>query len=164
MDAAEELFDQHLPLLRKVILVHQRIPACDADDIVQLVRIDFFRYLPRIHAPAGFLARAAASLCRTYVRTQRRERDGLEELAREKPPATRALSRHEEALIGRLDVRAALGRVGKKCAEMIRSVVLRQRTQAEYARAASIPLGSMGPSVLRCLTKIKRTLCSYEER
>lgn len=159
-DAGVELLRRHEPLIRAVVFRRYRIEREDGDDIVQKVAMRFFRHLPRIGCVSGFLATVSASLCLQHLRnraTERRARETWAAGVGNDRRETRADSA-DDAIIRRLDAEALLDRAGPRCATLLRETILAGRTQSEYARESGMPLGSVGPTVARCLEKVRRLL------
>lgn len=154
-DALQELFRLHLPLMRKIALVEERIPESAAEDIFQRVYVDFHRAARRIDHPTGYFATATRSLCREHFRRQERERRAMEQLALLESPR-RDGRRFEERLISRIDVDAVLRRIEARCASLLKTIVLGEVPHSDYARESGMPLGSVGPTMLRCLEKMRR--------
>jgi len=137
----------------------------DADDVFQ---VTFARLAPRIgklKEPGkvrAWLVTTARRIALTAITQRRPVEDSEEILAKVTDPADLApeeIVQLEEQQL----VRIALSRLGTKCRRLLSLLYYANEGDGSYeaaARAMGIPIGSIGPTRMRCLKKL---LAEYEK-
>ena len=136
----------------------------DAAEVFQNVCLALYRGLPRLKQAAG-LTRWV------LVTTRRQARDLARRRHREVPDADDALARSSpdprpladdllSEMETRVEVRAALEKLGDRCAQLLRWLYL-DRTPPSYrdvARRLGVPEGTVGPTRARCLARLRQII------
>ncbi len=144
--------------------------ACD--DVAQLVFASLLRSLSSIREPAalpGWLTMTTRRACWRLVQRQRKEQsrvaaagghdylaDALVQAPSSTPEASDALAAMERAHA----VRLALDELGGRCRELLRALFL-DTAKPDYTAIShrlDMPLGSIGPTRNRCLSKLAELL------
>lgn len=166
--AWEALVARHGPLAWGVIR-RAGLHEDDAADVYQTVWLAAFEQLPRLREPArfpGWIARMA------HIQALRLRRGyGISRRVMSRLPAReeddRVPDAEIEALEERSRVAAALGRIGDRCASLLRILYFESPAPAyqDVSARLGMPIGSIGPTRARCLARLARTLgLAPEER
>jgi RNA polymerase sigma factor (sigma-70 family) len=138
------------------------LDADDAAEVYQNVCLALLRGLPRL--------RAAAGLTRwVLVTTRRQARDLARKRRREAPTGDETLMARVpdrgptaaallEELSDRVALRAAVEKLPPRCRDLLAALYLDPEPLAykEIARKFGIPEGTIGPTRMRCLARLKR--------
>jgi RNA polymerase sigma factor (sigma-70 family) len=134
----------------------------DEADVFQNTWSAAFEELPRLRDPAAFPA-WIGSVARHQAMRMRRgygiARRSMAYVAREDVDVTLpddALAALEE----QRKVSAAVERIGRRCAELLRALYYEdpQPAYAELSRRLKMPIGSLGPTRARCLEKLEKEI------
>lgn len=142
-----------------------RFDRADASDVFQVVWLRLLEHLDSLREPerlAGWLATTTRHECHAQLRRRARLRPTDDE---------RVFDRHSgqeggadrELLIADRDAELweAFERLGRRCREILRVLVVEPETTPSYgvaAEALGIPVGSLGPTRARCLEKLRKLL------
>jgi RNA polymerase sigma factor (sigma-70 family) len=159
--AWEELVSRYSGLVWSVARAYRLGPA-DAADVTQTVWMRLVEHLGRIRDPdhiGGWLATTTRHECLRLLRRSGREvPDDL--LAVEQPvdpresPEWIVLSRESRRLVWQ-----ALGRLSQRCQTLLRALSWSpDSSYAEISAALGIPIGSIGPTRMRCLEHLRKQL------
>ena len=154
-----------LRVLLHADLVHcrrQRLGDADTEDVGQRVWLQLVDQLNRIRDPAalaGWIATTTQRECCRLLRATCRARALEQELHDENIPDERAVLAEQEVLIAERNaaLREALARLSPSCQRLI--ALLIQDPPVPYAQISAeldIPVGSIGPTRVRCLDKLRR--------
>lgn len=162
--AWEELVGRHAGLVWTIARRSGLAPE-EAEDVFQTAFVLAWRNLGLLDRPAA-VAGWIATIARREAWRARRKRAARAE--RETPaedavdaPADRPLPDEE---LARLERRAllerAVGRLDRKCRELLEALFLEEPppAYAEVAERLGMPIGSLGPTRGRCLGKLRRIL------
>lgn len=158
--AWDVIVDRFTNLLWSVGRAH-RLDTSTINDVVQTTWLRLLENLHGIREPdrlAGWLATTARRECLATLRRSGRESPGLEpeDFAAirddEEPPVDRRLLLQERDL----ELWRCFGRLSEQCQQLLR--VLMEAEPASYAEistAMGVPVGSIGPTRMRCLKKLR---------
>jgi RNA polymerase sigma factor (sigma-70 family) len=135
----------------------------DADDVVQTIWLRMIEHLPELRdarCMPGWLATISRRECLKAIRQSRRELVGLDPSFfdraddRSTGPEQRAIDRTMTALLWeQVDALPPVGR------ELIVTLTASDAPRyAEYARRRGVPIGSIGPTRMRYLRKLRHRL------
>lgn len=154
------LVDRFASLLWAVARGH-RLGQEDAADVVQNTWLKLLDHLDDIAQPEalpGWLATTARYECLALLR-----RKGREHLVRDDDLATNVVDEHVRELdAGLLDderdsqLWACLGRLSERCQVLLRALMASDRPNYKaIAEALGMSVGSIGPTRMRCLDKLR---------
>jgi RNA polymerase sigma factor (sigma-70 family) len=155
------LLDRYLPLVRAVARGH-RLAGVDVEDVVQTVCLRLVEHLDRIRDPSalpGWLAVTARHESLRLLRIQRRtvpvaQFDELYDDRAGRPDPDADLLRAE---LGRA-VRAGLSQLPRKQRELLLLISDGEpRSYREIGKLLAMPVGSIGPTMARGLTRLQAT-------
>jgi len=131
-----------------------RIPAADAEDLIQDVLLAFVLKRPSIVSPSAWLAEALRVRCREYLRTQvRRRTQELHEATYAAPD-----SAFEDRSNRHLDVTRSLAKLPPRSREVLRLRFWEGMTQKEIAQTSGYALTSLDKTGQRALAVVRRRL------
>ena len=159
-DAWNALVDRFTSLLWAVARGH-RLGQEDAADVVQNTWLKLLDHLDDIAQPealAGWLATTARYECLALLRKK-----GREHLVRDDDLATNVVDEQVRALdAGLLDderdsqLWACFGRLSERCQVLLRALMASDRPNYKaIAEALGMSVGSIGPTRMRCLDKLR---------
>ena len=159
-DAWNALVDRFASLLWAVARGH-RLGQEDAADVVQNTWLKLLDHLDDIAQPealAGWLATTARYECLALLRKK-----GREHLVRDDDLATNVVDEQVRALdAGLLDderdsqLWACFGRLSERCRVLLRALMASDRPNYKaIAEALGMSVGSIGPTRMRCLDKLR---------
>lgn len=159
-DAWNALVDRFSSLLWAVARGH-RLGQEDAADVVQNTWLKLLDHLDDIAQPealAGWLATTARYECLALLRKK-----GREHLVRDDDLATNVVDEQVRALdAGLLDderdsqLWACFGRLSERCQVLLRALMASDRPNYKaIAEALGMSVGSIGPTRMRCLDKLR---------
>jgi RNA polymerase sigma factor (sigma-70 family) len=159
--AWDELVGRYSGLVWSVARAH-RLSTADAADVTQTVWMRLVEHLGRIRDPAhvgGWLATTTRHECLRVLR--RSGREVLDDFtAIEQPDDPRhspewvVLSNESRRLVW-----LALGRLSQRCQMLLRTLSASpDASYAEVSAALGIPIGSIGPTRMRCLEYLRKQL------
>ena len=159
--AWNELIDRYAGLVWHVARSH-RLSYADASDVAQTVWLRLVEALPRLREPAavgGWLATTTRHECLRVLRISGREvPDDLtahDDIPSQdaSPEAVVALAEDREL------VRRALDRLSDRCRALLRALAYSPHdSYTDISAALGMPVGSIGPTRLRCLQHLRRGL------
>jgi RNA polymerase sigma factor (sigma-70 family) len=158
--AWNELVDEHSRLLWSVARSF-RLDAADANDVVQTTWLRLLEHLDRIEDPSrlvGWLVTTARREAMRVLRRSGRERPVIEDTVLDRPDDGPPL---DSALLQDERNRAlweAFARLNEKCRQLLRVAVTHPQAYDEISQALGIPIGSIGPTRRRCLTRLRALL------
>jgi RNA polymerase sigma factor (sigma-70 family) len=138
-----------------------RLSASDAADVNQVVWLRLIEHLDRLRQPerlAGWLVTVTRREC-LRVLTQRARESGsvVPELVDQGDGGEARLLAAERAVA----VRVALQRIPPRCQALLRLLVADPGASYEdVSQALGMPLGSIGPTRLRCLEQLRRAMAA----
>jgi RNA polymerase sigma factor (sigma-70 family) len=162
-DARAILVHQFADLVYSVIL-KERVPEQDRDDVFQATFLSFFKWLDRISKPervASWLITTTQRLC--WRRSARSAPDTLPESAMvidsQTPDPTHAavLSEERAALV------RGLAELNPRCRRLLTMLHAEDQSYEAVSRELSMPTGAIGPTRARCLRQLRRILHAPEE-
>lgn len=138
-----------------------RLSPTDASDISQTVWLRLAENLHRIEHPervGGWLVTTTRRECLALLRARARFEPldlEYETTASTAPgPADETLRRETIA-----EVAAAFATISERCQELLRRLVCNpETTYQELTASLGIPIGSIGPTRMRCLTKLRNAM------
>jgi RNA polymerase sigma factor (sigma-70 family) len=155
------LLDRYLPLVRAVARAH-RLADSDVDDVVQTVCLRLVEHLDRIRDPSalpGWLAVTARRESLRLIRGQRRTvpvahfEELYDDRAGRPDPDTNLL---RAELAGA--VRAGLSQLPRKQRALLLLISDSEpRSYREIEKLLAMPIGSIGPTIARGLTRLRAT-------
>ena len=157
--AWDELVERYAPLVFSVCRRY-RLTQPDIDDVGQSVWLRLVEHLPGLREPAalpGWIATTTQRECFRLIRsTSRVEPVDLADSpdVPEQAIAEEEVLRHERRAI----LRTAFAELSRRCQVLL--ALLIQDPPAPYdeiSRQLHVPIGSIGPSRARCLTKLRQT-------
>jgi RNA polymerase sigma factor (sigma-70 family) len=138
------------------------LDAEDAAEVYQNVCLALFRGLPRLREAAGLTRWVLVTTrrqARDLARKRRREApSGDETLMSRVPDRGPSAAQLLEELSDGLALRAAVDRLPPRCRDLLTALYLAPEPLAykEIARKFGIPEGTIGPTRMRCLARLKR--------
>jgi RNA polymerase sigma factor (sigma-70 family) len=158
--AWDALVDQHTTLLYAVARSF-RLPPADASDVVQTTWLRLVEHLDRIQDPTrlvGWLVTTARREALRVLRRGGRERPAVEDSvfdrADDAEPVHAALLTDERNRA----LWAAYRQLPDKCRQLLRVAVWEPKAYEEISAALGMPVGSIGPTRRRCLTRLRALL------
>ncbi|MEU8224114.1 sigma-70 family RNA polymerase sigma factor [Kribbella sp. NPDC048915] len=157
--AWDELVERYAPLVYSVCRRYRLAPP-DIDDVGQSVWLRLVEHLPGLREPAalpGWIATTTQRECFRLIRASSRVEavdPGQAPDVPEQAIAEEEVLRHERRTI----LRTAFAQLSRKCQQLL--AMLMQDPPAPYdeiSRRLQLPIGSIGPSRARCLTRLRRT-------
>jgi RNA polymerase sigma factor (sigma-70 family) len=136
-----------------------RLSSADAGDAVQLTWLKLVENLDHIHDPdrlPGWLATTVRRECLQLIRRNSRTRvmpdAGLPEVADTAPPVDdRLLRRERDAELWR-----TFAQLSERCQQLLRVLTaVPAPAYTEVAAALDMPIGSIGPTRQRCLSRLR---------
>lgn len=159
MAAATQLLRRYRRMMLGIIVHAHGIRAADAEDVLQDAHRRFASKLPVITYPYGFFVVTAGWAAKGHLRTMRRQRRLMAEVASGMPqPSARSWRRQEEAQVRRLDMRDAFRHLGQKCKSLLRAIVIERTRHRSFAEETGTPIGSVQPTIRRCLDRMRAFL------
>ena len=160
-DALGQIVTELSPLLWQVAR-SARLGPEDAEDVLQTVWMRLVMHLDSIQDPmalTGWLVTTTRrEAWRVHAEGRRQvpsDQDLLAELPDEAPGSEEQVIMDDQ----RRALRVAIGRLSRRCQELLRILAFTPR--ADYAAAAAalgMPVGSIGPTRGRCLAKLRALL------
>jgi RNA polymerase sigma factor (sigma-70 family) len=149
---------------RLVWSVPRRMGFSDADsaDIAQATWLLVWRHVKHVRHPKALASWLITTTSREAARFGKRDRRREEQEGLSEPPdpSEQPLLPAEEA--ARLEevqlVRDAIGALDSRCSKLLTETDLRGAGYKEAAATVGMPVGSVGPTRLRCLTKLMDVL------
>jgi RNA polymerase sigma factor (sigma-70 family) len=161
--AWDSLVSRYGGLVWSIARSHRLGPA-DAADVSQTVWLRLVEHLRSLRDPehvGGWLATTTRHECLRVIRRAGRElpdEDAAMEvpISPEQSPEWLVLSDESRRLVW-----LALGRLSIRCQTLLRALsAAPDASYAEIAAALEMPIGSIGPTRMRCLEHLRRTLVS----
>jgi RNA polymerase sigma factor (sigma-70 family) len=155
------LVDQHSRLLWSVARSY-RLDQADASDVVQTTWLRLLEHLDRIEDPTrlvGWLVTTARRECLRVLRRSGRERlvadsdvdfDMVDDA---EPVDTHLITTERNAILWR-----AFQRLPERCQQLLRIVVAVPQAYDQVSTALNMPIGSIGPTRARCLSRLRDLL------
>ncbi|HET9328248.1 MAG TPA: sigma-70 family RNA polymerase sigma factor [Candidatus Eisenbacteria bacterium] len=164
--AWRDLVARYQALVHSVIRAH-RIAASDGEDLFQETFLRLHRHAGRIEDPRAltrWLMVTARHLCLDHLARRRRESLTAEppDLPDPGPELEAVLERMERAQ----EVREALATLSPRCRELLRALYY-EREEPDYRQVAGqlgMPVGSVGPTRMRCLERLLEALDSRRRK
>jgi RNA polymerase sigma factor (sigma-70 family) len=147
------------------ICASYRLNSADAGDVFQLTWLRLLEHLDTIRDPArlpGWLATTCRRECQVQLRRNKRlqpiEDDRLRNIGADEPPADRtSLVADRNASLW-----LAFERLSERCQQILRVLVVApEEGPPSYhiaAEALGLPTGSLGPTRMRCLDRLRKFL------
>src|SRR5262245_28876354 len=159
-DAWNAIVDRFQGLVWATARAH-RLSHADAADVAQTTWLRLVENLDRIRDPerlGGWLATTARRECLRHIRLHGRElsTDGAEvfEPASDEPPELALLTEERDGALWR-----AFTKLSELCQALLRLLVSQDEPSYEAIGAAlDMPVGSIGPTRMRCLDKLRAGL------
>jgi RNA polymerase sigma factor (sigma-70 family) len=159
--AWDALVDRYAPLIWSICRKHG-LDGADADNIGQVVWLQFSSQLGKLHDPAaiaGWLAATARWECGKARRSARELQGSGRVPDAESIPDEQTGTAEQELLAAERNavLREAVTRLSPCCQQLIAMLI--EDPPAPYAQISAtlgIPIGSIGPSRVRCLDKLRR--------
>jgi RNA polymerase sigma factor (sigma-70 family) len=162
-EARGALVRQFADLVYSVIL-KERVPEQDRDDIFQATFLSFFKWLDRISKPervASWLITTTQRLC--WRRSVRPAPDWLAPTAAVIDPQTpdpqhaAALSEERAALV------RGLAELNPRCRRLLTMLHAEDQSYETVSQELGMPAGAIGPTRARCLRQLRRILHATED-
>jgi RNA polymerase sigma factor (sigma-70 family) len=159
--AWDALVDRYALLIWSICRKHG-LDGADADNIGQAVWLQFLSQLGKLHDPAaiaGWLATTARRECGKVRRAARELQDSGRVPDAESIPDEQTGTAGQELLAAERNavLREAVTRLSPCCQQLIAMLI--EDPPVPYAQISAtlgIPIGSIGPSRVRCLDKLRR--------
>jgi RNA polymerase sigma factor (sigma-70 family) len=160
--AWDALVEQHARLLWAVARSY-RLDQADAADVVQTTWLRLVEHLDRIEDPSrlvGWLVTTTRRECLRVLRRSGRERlvsadEGTLDIADEAAPPLDAGLINDER---NAELWRAFGQLPERCQRLLRIAVAMPKAYDEVSAALGMPVGSIGPTRARCLTRLRALL------
>lgn len=165
-DALGQIVIELSPLLWQVARA-TGLSSGDAEDVLQTVWLRLVAHLSDIHDSAALIGWLVTTAKREAWRVHaagRKELPADQELLAELPD--QGLGSEEQVILDdqRRVLWVAIGRLSKRCQELLRIVAFAPRPDySAVASALGMPVGSIGPTRGRCLAKLRALLASGPE-
>ena len=139
-----------------------RLDQADAADVVQTTWLRLLEHLDRIEDPSrlvGWLVTTARRECLRVLRRSGRERPvadedtTLEVTDDAEPVDAHLITSERNAILWR-----AFLRLPQRCQQLLRIVVAMPQAYHEVSAAMDMPVGSIGPTRARCLSRLRDLL------
>jgi RNA polymerase sigma factor (sigma-70 family) len=136
----------------------------EAAEVFQNVCLALFRGLPRLKQAAGLTRWVLVTThrqARDVARRQRREvPDPDDLLARSRPDPRPLADDLLNEIETRVEVRAAMEKLGERCAQLLQWLYLDQAPPSykEVAQRLGVPEGTVGPTRARCLARLRQII------
>lgn len=162
-EAWERLVRHYGPLVQAVPR-RMGLEENDVDEVFQATWIALHRHLPEIKKPAALASWIATTAAREAARLRRNRRRQEYAEASASTLSSRAGPEAPEEIVERLErvqrVRDAVDALGERCRDLLTALHLSpgRKSYEEVAGELGIPMGSIGPTRLRCLAKLARIL------
>lgn len=148
---------------------HHDLPEDRCDDIAQLVFTALLKHAGNIKdavALPAWLAQTTRRACWRMIDRLRREQSAVQKLERQSSPLTADAFDSPQAaeLLTRIEqahsVRRALDDLGGRCRDLLRALFVDSASPDYEAigRRLGMPIGSIGPTRVRCLAKLAALL------
>lgn len=148
---------------------HHDLPEDRCDDIAQLVFTSLLKHVGNIRdavALPAWIGQTTRRACWRMIERLRREQATLRDVEQSANPlcASDAASTEVASLLSRIEqahaVRRALDELGGRCLELLRALFVEVSTPDYDAigRRLGMPVGSIGPTRVRCLAKLATIL------
>ena len=164
--AWREVVSRYQALVHSIVRAH-RIAPSDGEDLFQEVFLRLHRHALRIEDPralARWVAVTTRNLCLDHLSRAKRERATSEaDEARDPTPAVDLVI---ERVQRTQEVREALATLPESCQELLR-LLYYEMDEPDYRRAAERlgrPIGSIGPTRGRCLSRLLEALLARRSR
>ena len=161
--AWEALIARHERLVFSIAR-RQGLSAADSSDIMQRVFIILMQSLDRLPDDVnlgGWLTTVTRRhTWRAFARLNRELPGEKEDIAESNILLSRQTSDHIDRWETQQLVHEALNRLGERCRQLLLSLYFdpQEPSYVEVARRLKMPVGSLGPTRARCLTKLKHLL------
>ena len=141
------------------LLAHYRIPAADADDLLQQAFLALLCKTDHVRHPEAWILGTLRNKCRRYWRGRREHAlDGLAEEALEAIlPAAGPEQEHDDL---RRDLEVLLARVPERCRTILRYRYVLGLRATEVAALLGCPASSVRQTASRCLRALHRELAA----
>lgn len=164
--AWDAITDRFNDLLWAIARSH-RLSRDEASDVVQTVWLRLIEHLDRIREPerlAGWLSATARHECISFIRRSRREQvswNGEEVYDSDAPQTPIDLNLLDEERDANLWL--AYRQLPERCQALLRILMATDPTSyTEVARTFDMPVGSIGPTRMRCLDRLRRILADSD--
>jgi RNA polymerase sigma factor (sigma-70 family) len=147
--AIEALYQSTRRVLFGISTRRYGMDAADAEELIQEAWCLYLQKRLTIRAAKPWLAGTIVNLCRQEI-TRRARHDQVDESFDEMSMR----SHSDDAMI----VDQALGRIDERSRSLIRMISLENRSYEEVSRASGLPVGSIGPMLIRAKTKLRSAL------
>ena len=148
---------------------HHELPEDRCDDIAQLVFTALLKHVGNIKEPAAlpaWLAQTTRRACWRMIQRLRREEASVRQMEQAANPliALGVETTEASGILNRLEqahnVRLALDELGGRCRELLRALFVDSAVPDYDAigRRLDMPIGSIGPTRVRCLAKLAAIL------
>lgn len=160
--AWDALVEQHARLLWSVARSY-RLDQADAADVVQTTWLRLVEHLDRIEDPSrlvGWLVTTTRRECLRVLRRSGRERlvsadDGTLDIVDEAAQPLDASLINDER---NAELWRAFSQLPERCQRLLRIAVAMPKAYDEVSAALGMPVGSIGPTRARCLTRLRALL------
>ena len=159
-DAWNQLIDEHAQLVYAVAR-RQGLSESDVDDVFQAVFLNLFRSLARVRDVESIPKWLITSAKRESWRVARKSRpDHTTSLEASSDTITAEDEQGLERLEDEHILRKALDQVGQPCTDLLTALFTAsgQENYEAIARTLGMPIGSIGPTRIRCLSKLRKRL------
>ena len=161
--AWNEIVDRYTPLVLSVVHRHRLRPA-DAADVNQTVWLRLVEQIGRLREPEalpGWIATTARNECLRMLRAQQRTRP-YDPLSDDEPAspvdAVADLAEEMESAQRRQALRDGFRMLSEQCRALLAKLMADPPpSYAAVGEELAMPVGSIGPTRIRCLEKLRRT-------
>lgn len=163
-EAWAELFRKLLPFAERLAMARYQIPAADAQDVAQLVMIDFAAKISEIRTPEAFVRTAVHNKCVDWARRCKTRNEVLaSELSGEREdgedktnlfenlPGPRQDTTDTELVEALELLRAALLELKDDCRRLLSLRFFEQIAYRDLSERCSLPEAQVGVRLARCL-------------
>jgi len=130
VDAADDLYTRHAPLLRYIAMRKFCVPYEDVDALVHDVFATYLASPTAVRSPRPYLIGAICNAARHYWRERKNEEAALSNVDVALPPENELIV---DVLGRKLLVAATLSRIGSKCRDLLRRYYLDGESSAAIA-------------------------------